>query len=846
MREDYSAHGDAWHYFPHDHARSRAYRWNEDGLAGVCNRFQNTCLALGLWNEKDPILKERLFGLSGPEGNHGETVEEYYFHLDATPTCSYLEMAYAYPQVEFPYAPLVDEARRRSVDDREVALTDLIGGALAEDRWFDVRIAWAKADPDDLLCRITVTNRGPEAAPIHVLPHVWHRNTWSWKDDGPRPSLVATGDRTIRVHHPRLGERWWYVERSERLLFTENETNAERLFGVANRTKFVKDGINDAIVQGRFDRANPALFGTKAAAWFFARIPAGGSEVIRVRFRIEPSEAPFAHFDEIVEERRIDADEFHGTLHPPSLGADRRRIQRSAFAGLIWSQQFYHYNVRTWLDGDPRQPRPPESRKQGRNADWTHVYNNDVLSMPDKWEYPWFAAWDLAFHAVPIAMIDPELAKRQILLLLREWYMHPNGALPAYEYAFSDVNPPVHAWGAWQVYKIARAVTGEADTTFLERVFHKLLLNFTWWVNKKDRSGHNLFQGGFLGLDNIGVFDRSAELPTGGHLMQADGTAWMAMFCLNMLGIALELARSKPSYEDIATKFFEHFVFITNAIYGGGERGISLWNEEDGFFYDVLHTGEGQQVPLRVRSFVGLIPLLAVGGLHPKLLDALPHFRRRVEWFLEHRPELMAHVGSLEELTRAGHYQLAVVDRPKLERLLGRMFDEEEFLSPFGLRSLSRHHAEQPYRLTAGGRTYQVDYEPGESRTGMFGGNSNWRGPIWLPINYLMIQALRKYDLNYHDTLTVELPARSGQRVRLSHAADELTERLISIFELSGDRRPMFGEEPLFRTAPWRDRILFHEYFHGDSGRGLGASHQTGWTALVAKLLQGPDEIGMQ
>jgi hypothetical protein len=847
VREDYSASGEAWGFFPHDHARSRAYRWNEDGLAGVSNRFQNLCLAVALWNERDPILKERLFGLTGPEGNHGEDVKEYYFYLDSTPTHSYMKMLYKYPQVEFPYTRLVDENRLRGREAPEFELVDALREAFEQGRYFDVFVEYAKADQEDILCRISVVNRGPESAPIHVLPHLWYRNVWSWGHGRPRPELCAVGANAVRTEARHLGERWWYVDgepprRSVPLLFAENETNSELLFNWPNAAPYVKDGINDAVVRGLLDRVNPEQVGTKVAAHFQATIAPGDTFSVRVRFSNIPHQDPFGDFDGVVAQRLREADEFYAAVQRPDLTDDERQVQRQALAGLMWTKQFYHYSVELWLEGDPGQPPPAEARRQGRNADWEHVYSLDVLSMPDKWEYPWFAAWDLAFHTLPIALIDPEWAKRQLILLLREWYMHPNGQLPAYEWAFGDVNPPVHAWAAWQVYQLAPSITGQADTDFLERVFHKLLLNFTWWVNRKDYDGHNVFQGGFLGLDNIGVFDRSAPLPTGGHIEQADGTAWMAMYSLNMLTMALELARTKPAYEDVATKFFEHFVYIANAFYNMGGHGVSLWDEKDGFFYDVLHTPDGTFTPLRVRSFVGLIPLLAVQALEPKQLEELPRFRRRVEWFLNYRRHLVANVAPLNELGLDGRYLLAVVGRAKLARILDRVFDPAEFLSEYGLRALSRYHDEQPFSCLVNEQSYTVRYEPAESSTGLFGGNSNWRGPIWFPINYLMIEALRKYHHHYGDSFTVEVPRGSGNRLTLDEAARELARRLTHIFlqaEGEGGRRPVFGDEQLFQTDPhWRDHVLFYEYFHGDNGAGIGASHQTGWTALVANLIQ--------
>jgi hypothetical protein len=842
VREDYSATGEAWDYFPHDHARSRAYRWNEDGLAGVSNRFQNLCLAVGLWNERDPILKERLFGLTGSEGNHGEDVKEYYFYLDSTPTHSYMKMLYKYPQVEYPYALLGAENGRRGRGAPEFELVDALREAFQEGRYFDVFVEYAKAGQEDILCRITAVNRGPEPAPIHVLPHLWYRNDWSWGYDRVRPELRATGPGAAHTEHRHLGERWWYVDVGDHegspLLFTENETNTERLFGVPNATPYVKDGIHEAVVHGRLDRVNPEQTGSKVAAHYRAVILPGEAFTVRIRFSDTSHEEPFGEFDHVFRRRIAEADEFYAAVQRPGLGDDQRRVQRQALAGLMWSKQFYHYSVELWLEGDPAQPDPPEMRKGGRNASWTHLYNLDVLSMPDKWEYPWYAAWDLAFHTLPIALVDPEWAKRQLLLLLREWYMHPNGQLPAYEWALGDVNPPVHAWAAWQVYKLS----GGTDTAFLERVFHKLLLNFTWWVNRVDVDGRNVFQGGFLGLDNIGVFDRSAPLPTGGHVEQADGTAWMAMYSLNMLCIALELARTRPAYEDVATKFFEHFVYIANAFYDIGDQGVSLWNEQDSFFYNVLHIPGGDMVPVPVRSFVGLAPLFAVDSLGSESLEKLPRFRRRLEWFLEFRPQVAARVAPFNERGAHGEYHLAVLNRDKLVRMLEPIFDAAEFLSDYGLRSLSRYHAYHPVRWNVDGQLYEVHYEPAESTSGMFGGNSNWRGPVWFPVNYLMLESLRKYHHFYGESCKVEVPNGSGKWLTLGEAADELSRRLVRIFlrdEGNGGRRPVFGGEQIFQDDPhWRDHVLFYEYFHGDNGAGIGASHQTGWTALVANLLQ--------
>ncbi len=840
VREDYSATGEAWEHFPHDHARSRAYRWNEDGLAGFCDRDQTVCLGLGLWNEQDPILKERLFGVTGTQGNHGEDVKEYYYYLNSTPTHSYARMLYKYPQGAYPYADLVHENERRGKEASEYELVDAIGDALAAGRYFDVFVEYAKADEEDLLCRITAHNRGPDAAPLHLLPHVWFRNTWSWAHEAERPQMEATGDREIRLQQEALGERWWYASAPEGtavdLLFTHNETNRARLYDAANPSPYVKDGINDHVVKDAPDAVHPEQRGTKAAAHVRFEIPAGAARTVEVRFTPERKQRPFVHCDRMIDDRREEADAFYDAVQRDDLSEDETRIQRQAFAGLMWTKQFYHYDVDQWLEGDPAQPDPPEGR--WRNRDWTHLHNSDVVSMPDPWEYPWYAAWDLAFHMIPVALIDAEWAKRQMVLLTREWYMHPNGQMPAYEWAFDDVNPPVHAWAAWRVYQIDRKQQGEGDTEFLEKVFHKMLLNFTWWVNRKDRDGDNVFQGGFLGLDNIGVFDRSQELPTGGHLEQADGTAWMGMFCLNMLAMALELAKTKPAYEDVATKFFEHFVYIANSINTKcGDTG--LWDEEDGFYYDTIHCPSGDMIPLEIRSFVGLIPLFAVETLDKEQLDDLPDFRRRMRWFIDNRPELMEHLTLDPGGEEKPRMLLSLVDEDRLRQILDRMLDPEQFLSPYGLRSLSKEHEENPFTFHADGQQFSVRYEPAESRTGLFGGNSNWRGPVWFPVNYLMIESLQKYDYYYGDDLTVEMPEADGPEP-LWDVATHLSRRLTRLFrkDETGER-PVFGGEDLFREDPhWQDYPLFYEYFHGDNGAGLGASHQTGWTALVAKLLQ--------
>ena len=840
VREDYSATGEAWEYFPHDHARSRAYRWNEDGLGGYCNRFQNICLGVALWNERDAILKERLFGLTGNQGNHGEDVKEYYFYLDSTPTHSYAKMLYKYPQTAYPYQQLVEENQRRGRQAPEYELIDALREAFAEKRYFDVFIEYGKADQEDILCRISVVNRGPDPAPIHVLPHIWFRNTWSWGYGRPKPELRALDEKTIYTNHRHLGERWWYIETDATpLLFAENETNYQRLFGAPNASPYVKDGINDAVVHGHLERVNPERWGTKAAAHFGTSVPPGETFTVRVRFTNQTNSDPFDDFEAIFAQRIQEANDFYETIQNPNLTADERGVQRQAFAGLMWTKQFYHYGVELWLNGDPAGPPPSEVRKQGRNADWGHLDNLDVISMPDKWEYPWYAAWDLAFHTLPIAMIDPEWAKCQIILMLREWYMHPNGQIPAYEWAFGDVNPPVFAWAAWRVYKIARDLTGVADTDFLERVFQKLLLNFTWWVNRKDADGNNVFQGGFLGLDNIGVFDRSAPLPTGGHIEQADGTAWMGMYCLNMLAMALELARTRPAYEDMATKFFEHFLYIAEAINSRyGDQG--LWHEEDGFFYDVIHCPDGRYIPLDIRSFVGLIPLYAVETLEPELLEKLPRFKRRMDWFIRYRPQLVKNIASLTRPGAGGRRLLSLVNQEQLTRVMAHMLDEGKFLSDYGLRSLSKEHEATPFTFSVDGQTHTVSYQPGESTSGMFGGNSNWRGPVWFPVNYLMIESLQKYHHYYGNSLQVELPTHSGQRRNLEEVAARLSRNLIKIFlRDENGQRAFSGDTDIFQSDPhWRDYILFYEYFNGDNGAGIGASHQTGWTALVAKLIQ--------
>jgi hypothetical protein len=842
VREDYSPRGTAWDYFPHDHARSRAYRWGEDGIGGISDRHQYVCFALALWNGKDPILKERLFGLTGNEGNHGEDVKEYYYYLDSTPTHSYMRFLYKYPQAEFPYARIVEENRRRGKNDFEYELIN--SGVFDDDRYFDVFVEYAKAAPDDILIRIEAINRGPEPAPLHLLPTLWFRNIWSWGLDPrkPRVSLDAAAEiAALKISHHYYGNRWLYCEGRPQFLFTENETNHHRLLGIANGAPRVKDGINDFIINGVKTAASLSGPGTKASAHYRETLSPGESMTLRLRLCDKTRDGAVldGEFDRIFADRAKEADEFFATAIPHSLALDRKNIMRQALAGLLWSKQFYHYDVSRWLKGDPGGPDAPPERANGRNKEWRHLYNADVISMPDKWEYPWYAAWDLAFHCIAFALIDPDFAKEQLLLMTREWYMHPNGQLPAYEWAFGDVNPPVHAWAAWRVYKVEMKRHGEGDRRFLERIFQKLLLNFTWWVNRKDTEGRNVFQGGFLGLDNIGVFDRSAPLPTGGHIEQSDGTSWMGMYCLNMLAIALELARENPAYEDVASKFFEHFVYICEAMNNLGGANIELWDAKDGFYYDVLHNENGQNIPLKVRSMVGLIPLFAVETLDAELIDSLPGFKRRMQWFIENRPRLGDHIET--ETTESGPRRfLALVNRHRLKKVLGYMLDESEFLSPYGIRALSRYHRDHPYVMAVNGNEHRVDYEPAESSTGLFGGNSNWRGPIWFPVNYLLIESLQKFHFFLGDNFKVECPTGSGQMATLWQVAGEVSQRLTRIFERDQDgRRPVFGGTEKFQTDPhWRDLISFHEYFHGDNGAGIGASHQTGWTALVAKLIQ--------
>lgn len=842
VREDYSANGDAWNYFPHDHARSRAYRWGEDGLLGFSDRECRMCFALALWNGRDPFLKERLYGLTNPQGNHGEDVKEWYWYLDSTPTHSYAKALYKYPQGEYPYARLVEENGKRSKTEREFELED--AGAFDDNRYFDVFAEYAKAAPDDLLIRITVANRGPEAATIHVLPTLWFRNVWTWGAYSiPKPHLDRVDDATVAAVHPTLGRMHFEIADPAPLLFTENNTNCAKLFGGTNESPYVKDAFHEYVVNGRAEAVNPANCGTKTAAHYVLDIPAGEQRVLKLRLRHEDSMAhgPWVDFDKVFNQRIAEATAFYESRLPANLTDDQASVVRQAYAGLLWSKQYYEYVIKQWLDGDPATPKPPPGHAKSRNSDWPHLFNSDVISMPDKWEYPWYAAWDLAFHMIPFARLDRDFAKGQLQLFLREWYMHPNGQIPAYEWNFADVNPPVHAWACWRTYKIS-APAGKRDGLFLERCFQKLLLNFTWWVNRKDPNGKNIFGGGFLGLDNIGLFDRSNPLPSGRQLQQADGTAWMAFYCATMLSMALELARTRPAYEDIASKFFEHFVDIIDAMNNLG--GDGLWNEEDGFYYDQILVDDGTEIPLRVRSLVGIIPLLAVEVLDQEVIKVLPGFRKRMRWFVQNRPELAKHVAYMERCAKPGAPEeefriLAIPSKDRLIRVLRYVLDEKEFLSPYGVRSLSAAYADKPFVLHLDGSEHSISYEPSESRTGMFGGNSNWRGPIWFPINYLLIEALEKYHHFYRDDIRVECPTGSGNYMNLQQVSLEIATRMSRLFlKDETGRRPCYGEDERFVNDPnWKDYVQFHEYFQGDTGRGLGASHQTGWTALITRCV---------
>ena len=838
MREDYSADGTAWEYFPFEHAHLRAYRWGEDGIAGICDNHQRLCFAPAFWNGRDSILKERLYGLTGNQGNHGEDIKEIYYYLDSTPTHSYMKCLYKYPQAEFPYARLYGENRRRTRLDPEFELIDT--GIFDSDRYFDIEIEYAKVSTDDVLIRITVTNRGPENAILHVLPTLWFRNTWSWTLDPKRPSMGRSGDATIDIEEASLGSYRFTLDRAQPMLFTENDSNAHALWGTENPQRFVKDAFHRRVVHNDLDAVNPAEKGTKACAWYQLDVAPGQSETIRLRLAEKSQPSTLVHdIDGIFARRIAEADEFY-SFCPSFLSEDGQRVQRQAFAGLLWSKQYYHFVINDWLNGDPTQPVPPRDRLKGRDSQWVHLFNEDVLSMPDTWEYPWYAAWDTSFHMISMALVDPDYAKSQLKLFLREWYMHPNGQIPAYEWAFGDVNPPVHAWACWRVFQIDRKLSGRPDYAFLETIFHKLLLNFTWWVNRKDSEGSNIFEGGFLGLDNIGVFDRSAPLPTGGHIEQSDGTSWMGMYCLNMLAIAFELSREDPAYEDVASKFFEHFIYIAQAMNDHGSAGIELWDDQDGFYYDALHLSSGEQRFLKIRSLVGLIPLFAVQTLEPEMLTRLPGFKRRMQWFLDNVPEAKTHIDMSQQSPNGVRHMLSLVPRDRLLRVLRYMLDPSEFLSPHGIRALSKIHRDHPYIFRANGAEYRVDYEPGESRSGMFGGNSNWRGPVWFPPNFLIIESLQRFHYYYGDDFQVEYPTGSGQKSTLWQVAASLSRSLSRIFlrDKTG-HRPVYGAIERFQNDPhWSDLILFYEYFHGETGEGLGASHQTGWTALVAKLIE--------
>jgi hypothetical protein len=838
VREDYSADGDAWNALPHDHARSQAYRWGEDGIGGFADDRLNLCLSVAMWNGRDSILKERLFGLTNAEGNHGEDVKEIYYYLDGVPSHAYMRMLYKYPQAAFPYDELVKVNAERGLLEREYELADT--GVFDADRYFDVQIEYAKASPDQIVLAITATNRGPDAATLHLLPQCFARNKWSWKTGRVKPRLHADADAVVRCEHPDMPSMSLRFEGSPTLLFCDNETNRRR-FGDASAEGFFKDGINDWLVGGVAAAVNPAREGTKVAALYRLEIPAGGSASVRLLLAPDAAPLPTAPWQQIVDARRAEADAYYAEVQQGIADEDRRQVHRQALAGMLWSKQFYHFDVREWLIGDPTQPVPPASRLAGRDIDWGHLTNGEVLSVPDKWEYPWYAAWDLAFHCVTYTLVDPDFAKAQLVLLTQSRYMHPNGQLPAYEWAFGDANPPVHAWAALQIYELDRQRNGAADTVFLERIFHKLMLNFTWWVNRKDSEGRNIFQGGFLGLDNIGLFDRSKQLPTGGTLDQSDGTAWVSMYALNLMRIALELAMQQPVYEDLATKFFEHFLYIAEAVHATtGSAATGLWDDVDGFYYDVLRRPGQPDVPLRVRSMVGLIPLFAVEVLHEEVAAAQPAFRARLEWFLEHRPDLAELVSHFTDKSSLEYRLLSLMRRDRLKRLLERLLDEDEFLSPFGIRSLSKFHAEHPAVFDANNVEFAVRYTPGESTTRAFGGNSNWRGPIWFPVNLLIIQSLHKYQTFYGDDFQVEYPTRSGQTFSLRQIAEKLSQRLIGLFlQDAQGRRPYLADDEKQQTDPnFRKHLLFHEYFDGDSGRGCGASHQTGWTGLIALLLE--------
>ena len=839
VREDYSDNGEAWEFVSHEAARSKAYRWGEEGIAGISDDQQLLCFALAFWNKKDPIIKERYFGVVGNEGNHGEDVKEVYYYLDSTPTHSYMKMLYKYPQSEYPYSEIINENRKRDKTQPEYELIDT--GIFNENKYFDVFTEYAKAGTNDILIKITVHNRGNEDASLHVLPTVWFRNTWAWGYDDYKPQMMSSGNGDIVINHKTIGDFTLHLDNKALLLFCDNESNNAKLYGSGNTNTFHKDGINEFLINENFSAINVDQKGTKAAINYDIKIKAENFETIRLRLRSGNSLDAFEDFDNIFKKRIQEANSFYYELQKDIHSEDEKLVQRQALAGMLWSKQFFYYDVDQWLKGDPGQPAPSPSRKNGRNREWPHLNNADIISMPDKWEYPWYAAWDLAFQCIAFALVDADFAKNQLSLLTKEWYMHPNGQLPAYEWSFSDVNPPVHAWAAWRVYKIdEKNNNGNGDTKFLESIFHKLLLNFTWWVNRKDAEGNNIFQGGFLGLDNIGVFDRSAPLPTGGHIEQADGTSWMAMYSLNLMRIALELAKYNPVYQDMATKFFEHFLYIAGAMANMALETGGLWDEEDQFFYDVLKIPGNGSAKLKVRSMVGLIPLFAVEVLDHKLLEAAPEFSKRLEWFLTNRPDLASLVSRWQEKNEDEKHLLSLLRGHRMKKILQRMLDESEFFSDYGIRAVSKFHDQHPYEFWVDGSRFSVEYTPGESTTGLFGGNSNWRGPIWMPVNYLLVESLQKFHYYYGDDFKVECPTGSGMYMTLNEVANEISMRLAGLFlRDKNGTRPSLGDNNKLQQDPnFNDYILFYEYFHGDSGRGVGASHQTGWTGLIAKLLQ--------
>src|SRR5450432_4764294 len=837
VREDYSESGSAWEFTTHEIARSKAWRWGEDGLGGLTDDHLQLCLSVSLWNTRDPILKERMFGLTGNEGNHGEDVKELYYFLDATPTHSYLKMLYKYPQQEFPYNDLVQENKRRGRKDPEYEIQDT--GIFNEQKYFDVFIEYAKASPEEMLMKITVYNRGPEDAPLHILQIIWFRHTWDWGYAPEKPSLERQTDNSIFAQHPILGKRILYADNPDGLLFCENETNVEKLYSApAKAGHYYKDGINNHIIHGDAS-VNLSMTGTKASIHFNKTIQTGKSETIRLRFSENAHANPFSDFENIFAARISEADIFYSDLQKNLVTDELKKIQRQAYAGMIWCKQFYNYNVEKWLKGDPTEPPPPQERKKGRNHTWRHLNNSDIISMPDSWEYPWFAAWDLAFHCICFSDIDPDFAKKQLLLLTHEWYMHPNGQLPAYEWAFSDVNPPVQALAGWKIYSNEKKLTGTGDFKFLEAIYLKLLMNFTWWVNRKDEEGNNIFEGGFLGMDNIGLFDRNTKLPDGAILEQSDSTSWMCMYSLNMMRIALELAKTNSVYQDMATKFFEHFLYIAHAMFADGDQGTGLWDDEDEFYYDAIRKYDGKDLKLKIRSMVGLIPLLAVEILDDDLLKDQKEFTERLYWFLNNRPELAKLVSKWGEKGKDEKHLLSLLRGHRMKRILCRMLDESEFLSPYGLRALSKYHEANQYQLEIDNNWFSVHYSPGESDSGLFGGNSNWRGPVWIPMNYMLIESLKRFHDYYGDDFKVEYPTHSGNLFSLKEIANKLSERIISLFTLDAKgNRPIYGDQPLFQNNPYfKDYTQFFEYFHGDTGKGLGASHQTGWTGLVARLL---------